>query len=194
MPLLVGLGNPGARYARTRHNVGWRLLEMLEGRWKAAGGEEAGTYRTKHAVVGDREVDLMWPETWMNLSGEALRSWRTRHELDPAGLLVISDDVYLPVGELRVRRHGSSGGHRGLESIEAALMTRDYARLRIGVGSVESAELRDHVLEMFDANEETIIAETIARAADAAECWVTEGVIAAMNRFNRKVPKEAEES
>jgi PTH1 family peptidyl-tRNA hydrolase len=194
VPLLVGLGNPGARYALTRHNVGWRVLDRLETRWQAAAGEENERYLTKRAVVRERDVELLWPRTWMNLSGEAVRAWQERHELDPAELLVISDDVYLPVGELRVRRRGSSGGHRGLESIEAALMTREFARLRIGIGETESAGLRDHVLEKFDAGEETIVTEAITRAADAAECWVTEGVTATMNRFNRKVPKEAEES
>ena len=193
MPLLVGLGNPGARYDRTRHNVGWRVLEALAARWRAGRGEDTARYRSMHAVAAGRELDLMWPKTFMNLSGEALLEWRERHGLETVDLLVISDDVYLPVGELRLRQNGSSGGHRGLESIETALATRDYTRLRIGVGHAGQEELREHVLEQFEDDEEAILTEAVGRAADAAECWLEQGAIAAMNRFNRKVPKEAEE-
>jgi PTH1 family peptidyl-tRNA hydrolase len=192
VPLVVGLGNPGAEYSRTRHNVGWRVLDALAARWKGEPGESTPRYRTRRAVAGEREVDLMWPLAYMNLSGEAVVEWRDRHGMEPSDLLVISDDVYLPVGALRMRARGSSGGHRGLESIEAGLATREFARLRLGVGHVEAAELRGHVLERFDEEEEAAMTEVIARAADAAECWVLEGVIAAMNRFNRRVDQDQE--
>ena len=193
MPLLVGLGNPGASYASTRHNVGWRVLDLLAARWRAGPGETDPRYRTRRATPEGREVDLMWPQTYMNASGEALEAWRERHPLEPSELLVISDDVYLPVGMLRMRAGGSSGGHRGLESIAASLATQEFTRLRIGVGTADSPELREHVLERFDQEEEAIVTEAITRAADAAECWILEGVTSAMNRYNRKVPKEAEE-
>ena len=136
----------------------------------------------------------MWPLTFMNLSGDALAEWREGRTFEPSELLVISDDVYLPVGALRMRARGSSGGHRGLESIEASLATREYARLRIGIGAARSPELREHVLELFDGEEQAVVTETLERAAQAAECWVLEGVTSAMNRFNRKLPKEADES
>ena len=191
MPLVVGLGNPGSPYAETRHNVGWRVLDRLADRWRADSGERDVRYLTRHAVAGGREVDLMWPLTYMNASGDALAAWRERHPFEPSELLVISDDLYLPVGALRLRRRGSSGGHRGLESIEASLATREYARLRIGIGEARSPELRQHVLETFEQDEEAIVTDTLLKAADAAECWVIEGVTTAMNRFNRKVPKEA---
>jgi PTH1 family peptidyl-tRNA hydrolase len=192
VPLVVGLGNPGASYARTRHNVGWRVLEALDARWHGSEGETTPLYRTKVAAVADRAAELMWPLTYMNLSGEAVASWSAQHGLDLAELLVISDDVYLPVGALRMRARGSSGGQRGLESIETSLATREFARLRLGVGHAEAAGLREHVLEQFDDEEEGAMTEVVARAAEAAECWLREGVIAAMNRFNRKLDQDQE--
>ncbi len=194
MPLLVGLGNPGALYARTRHNMGWRVLDALDARWRAGAGETTTRYRSRHGTPGGREVDLMWPLTFMNLTGEALEDWRERHALEPAELLVVSDDVYLPLGVLRMRPGGSSGGHRGLESIEASLASREFARLRLGVGHAAAPELREHVLESFAEDEEAIVTEVTTRAAEAAECWVLEGVTAAMNRFNRKADQETEAS
>jgi PTH1 family peptidyl-tRNA hydrolase len=192
--LVLGLGNPGPRYARTRHNVGWRALERLVGRWGAtpAGGRD--TWRAWRAVWGGRNVDLLQPLTYMNASGAALASWRESHDLDPAGMLVVVDDVYLPVGSLRLRTAGSSGGHRGLESLEQ-VVGRDFARLRIGVGAAEDpAGLREHVLDEFDAEAETVVDGALERAADAVECWLAEGLLAAMNRFNRRIRMEEPES
>ena len=194
MPLVLGLGNPGPRYARTRHNVGWRVLERLVGRWGAmpAGGHD--TWRAWRAERAGRNVDLLKPLTYMNASGAALASWRESHEFDLAGMLVVVDDVYLPVGRLRLRASGSSGGHRGLESLEQAV-GRGFARLRIGVGAAEDpAGLREHVLDEFDTEEETMVDGALECAADAVECWVAEGSLAAMNRFNRRVRKEEPES
>jgi len=193
--LVLGLGNPGARYARTRHNVAWRVLESLASRFGAAAAEQAGTYRARRIRMHDDEVELVEPQTFMNASGEALRQWEQRHGLEPGALLVVTDDVYLPLGTLRLRTGGSSGGHRGLESIEAALGHREYARLRIGVGAAESsAELREHVLEEFAPEEAPALDEAVRRAADAVECWAARGILAAMNEFNRRVRKEDSES
>ena len=194
MPLVLGLGNPGRRYARTRHNVGWRVVETLAGRWRAVPGEAAESYRSWHAEARGREVDLVVPLTFMNRSGEALEAWRALHRFETEGLLVLVDDVYLPVGALRLRGGGSSGGHQGLESIERALGTREYARLRIGIGASEGARLREHVLEEPARDEGETLAEALGRAADAVECWIGEGLGVAMNRFNRKVRKEVEET
>lgn len=193
MALVLGLGNPGARYARTRHNVGWRVLERLVGRWVArpAGGHD--TWRAWRAERSGRAVDLVVPLTYMNASGAALESWRERHGLEPGELLVVVDDVYLPVGSLRMRVAGSSGGHRGLESLEA-VVGREFARLRVGVGAADAAELREHVLDEFDEDEKTVVDEAIERAADAVECWLDEGALAAMNRFNRRTRMEEPES
>lgn len=195
MALVIGLGNPGTRYARTRHNVGWRVVEILARRWKAepeAAPPSARAWGADPAAgPGARRVHLLVPLTFMNLSGAALADWRGAHGLEADELLVVTDDVYLPLGTLRLRREGSSGGHRGLESIEAAIGHREYARLRIGVGPAESSgELREHVLEEFDTDEAGVIDEVLERAADAVECWVREGPTVAMNRFNRRARKE----
>ena len=194
MALVLGLGNPGSRYTDTRHNAGFRVVEALAERWRAVREPDTGTYRWWSARQADRTVALMEPLTFMNLSGDAIAEWQRHHGLLPVKLLVVADDVYLPVGTLRVRANGSSGGHRGLESIEAALGTREYARLRVGVGSAENAEqLKEHVLDEFGPDETESVKAAEQLAADAVECWVGEGVIAAMNRFNRRVSKEVPE-
>jgi PTH1 family peptidyl-tRNA hydrolase len=194
VPLVLGLGNPGSRYARTRHNVGWRVLERLVGRWGATPAGEHDTWQAWRAERGGGIVDLLKPLTYMNASGAALEAWRERHAFDLAGMLVVVDDVYLPVGRLRLRASGSSGGHRGLESLERVVGS-GFARLRIGVGAAgDPAGLREHVLDEFDVDEETVVDEALERAADAVECWVAEGSLAAMNRFNRRIRREEPES
>ena len=187
MHLVVGLGNPGDRYVATRHNVAWHVLDTLAARH---GAREAGrdtTWRAREASIAGQPVVLLQPLTYMNLSGEALGAWREQRGQEQE-LLVVSDDVYLPLGHVRVRTSGSSGGHRGLESIEAAVGGRDYARLRVGVGAAgSSAELKEHVLDEFAPEELPALAEAIRLAADVVECWVAEGAPSAMNRFNRRV-------
>lgn len=191
---MVGLGNPGERYAGTRHNVAWRVLDALAGRWRTTVHAVAGLYSVRRAQVAGEAVDLMRPLTFMNLTGAAVAHWWHEHEGVLGDLLVVGDDVYLPVGTLRLRARGSSGGHRGLESVEATLGTREFARLRIGVGAAESsAGLKQHVLDEFSPDERPQIDETVLRAADVAECWVAEGLRAAMNRFNRRAGKEVQE-
>jgi PTH1 family peptidyl-tRNA hydrolase len=190
--LVVGLGNPGERYAPTRHNVAWRVLDTLAARHLARDAGVETTWRAREATVADQSVALLQPLTYMNLSGEALASWRERNGQE-SGLLVVSDDVYLPLGSVRVRASGSSGGHRGLESIEAAVGGRDYARLRIGVGAAQSAaELKEHVLDEFAPEELPALEEAVRLAADAVECWAADGVLSAMNRFNRRVDASAD--
>jgi PTH1 family peptidyl-tRNA hydrolase len=192
--LVVGLGNPGPRYAGTRHNLAWRVLDVLAGRWRTTVHTVAGLYIARRARDAGGEVELMQPLTFMNLTGAAVERWLHEHEGLPEDLLVVGDDVYLPVGALRLRARGTSGGHRGLESVEAALGTHDFARLRIGVGAAESsAVLREHVLDEFSPEERPLVDETVLRAADVVECWVAEGLRAAMNRFNRRAGKEVQE-
>jgi PTH1 family peptidyl-tRNA hydrolase len=192
--LVVGLGNPGARYAGTRHNVAWEVLEALARRWDAAEAGATPEYSTWRAERSDGPVVLMRPLTFMNLAGEALIAWRDASGGDTGELLVVTDDVYLPVGMVRLRARGSSGGHRGLESIERALGHAEYARLRLGVGAADSsAELKEHVLDRFTAEERERVDEAVGIAADAVDCWVAEGMLAAMNRFNRKAGKEVPE-
>ena len=194
MALVFGLGNPGGRYARTRHNVGWRVVERLAKRWSAVPAETRAEYRGWTAASGGRSLDLMVPLLFMNRSGEALAAWRERQGLDIGSLLVVADDVYLPLGYLRLRVLGSSGGHRGLASIEASLATREYGRLRIGIGEAVGAALREHVLAEPTDGERDSVEQAVDLAAEAVECWASEGMLAAMNRFNHRVRKEVPES
>jgi len=185
--LVVGLGNPGDRYVATRHNVAWHVLDMLAARHGAREAGRQTTWRAREASIAGQPVVLLQPLTYMNLSGEALGAWREQRGQEQE-LLVVSDDVYLPLGHVRMRTTGSSGGHRGLESIEAVVGGRDYARLRVGVGAAgSSAELKEHVLDEFAPEELPALAEAIRLAADVVECWVAEGAPSAMNRFNRRV-------
>ena len=191
---MLGLGNPGRRYAGTRHNVAWEVLDDLADRWHATRGTASPVFGTRRAEVGAETVVLMEPLTFMNHAGEALRAWLDAAPVADDALLVVSDDVYLPVGALRLRSRGSSGGHRGLESIEQVLGTRQFARLRLGVGAAGSSEaLREHVLDRFAAEERVQMDEVVREAADAVACWVAEGILAAMNRFNRSAGKEVRE-
>ena len=193
MHLVVGLGNPGDRYVATRHNVAWHVLDMLAARHGAREAGRQTTWRAREASIAGQPVVLLQPLTYMNLSGEALGAWREQRGQEQE-LLVVSDDVYLPLGHVRVRTSGSSGGHRGLESIEAAVGGRDYARLRVGVGAAgSSAELKEHVLDEFAPEELPALAEAIRLAADVVECWVAEGAPSAMNRFNRRVDPSGDE-
>lgn len=191
MHRVVGLGNPGERYARTRHNVAWWVLDELGRRHAATESGASDRGRARRLEIAGRSVELLQPLTYMNRSGEALTEWRERHGAE-AELLVVTDDVYLPLGMLRMRAGGSTGGHRGLESIEAAVGSRDFSRLRIGVGAPESsAALREHVLEVFAPDEMPALEAAIRRAADGVEVWVAEGVLGAMNQFNRRVDPAA---
>jgi PTH1 family peptidyl-tRNA hydrolase len=188
--LVLALGNPGARYARTRHNVGWWVADELVARWKAPFTGTASLWNAWRARVGDAACDVVEPLTFMNLSGEALVRWREKHPFEPGELLVLSDDVYLPAGAIRLRAGGSSGGHKGLESVERALGTREFARLRIGVGERGEGALREHVLETFEEDDERKVKEAVLIAADAVETWLREGLTAAMNRYNRRTTQE----
>ena len=190
MALVLALGNPGARYARTRHNVGWWVAGELVERWKATYTGTSALWNAWRARVGERACDVVEPLTFMNLSGEALVKWGEKHPFETGSLLVLCDDVYLPAGALRLRASGSSGGHKGLESVEAALGSREFARLRIGVGAHGDGSLREHVLETFEEDDERQVREAVRTAADAVETWLHEGLTAAMNRYNRRTTQE----
>jgi PTH1 family peptidyl-tRNA hydrolase len=186
MKVICGLGNPGERYRLTRHNVGFRTVDLLADRWGLTG---QGSVREGAARLEARLPDpagrvlLVKPMRYMNLSGDPLRSAMRQTDADPStDLLVIADDVDLPLGRIRLRRDGSAGGHNGLRSIIAALGSDDFNRLRIGVG--RGGETVGHVLATFRPEERELATEMIATAADAAERWLHEGIDAAMNVFN----------
>ena len=190
MALVLALGNPGARYARTRHNVGWWVADELVARWKAPYTGTSSLWKAWRARVGEHTCDVVEPLTFMNLSGEALAKWGEKHPFEREELLVLSDDVYLPAGAIRIRAGGSSGGHKGLESVERSLGGREFARLRIGVGEHGEGSLREHVLETFEEDDERKVSEAVLIAADAVETWLREGLTAAMNRYNRRTTQE----
>jgi len=177
----VGLGNPGPEYAGTRHNVGFEVAALL---CKSIGAREAERTRT-YASWRTDEITVLTPLTYMNLSGDALADYDERHGLSVEDLLVVVDDVYLPLGTVRLRARGSDGGHNGLWSIEQYLGTDQYARLRVGVGRGEQ-ELKDHVLSGFEKDEEEVLQTALDAAREASLVWAREGVIQAMNRFNTR--------
>ena len=191
LKVVVGLGNPGSEYERTRHNVGWMVLDHLAGVWRLEGWRKDGEARVVSGSVGSHTVRLVKPLTFMNLSGAALRPYLRRagwsHMKD---LLVVSDEVALPVGSFRIRPGGSAGGHNGLKSIEGALGSQEYARLRIGVGPEDPArrrgDLADYVLSDFGKHEESVVRDTFGTVQQLIETWLTDGAQVAMNRFNRK--------
>jgi PTH1 family peptidyl-tRNA hydrolase len=186
----VGLGNPGDRYRDTRHNVGFVVVDELARRAGAVLDREAfGALVGK--TFGAEPVLLAKPLTFMNLSGQAVQALAHFHKIEAADLLIVADDANLPLGRVRARPGGSAGGHNGFKSVAQALGTDQFPRLRIGVGRGEGQrDLADHVLSRFDAGERTTIDEAIARAVDAAEVFVRDGIDAMMNRFNAE-PVEA---
>jgi PTH1 family peptidyl-tRNA hydrolase len=191
MRLILGLGNPGEEYRDTRHNVGFRVVEELARRWEVSVDRLECNALTGRAAAGEGEssidVLLVKPQTYMNRSGYAARCFAERYELEPAAVLVVYDEINLPLGKLRVRRGGSPAGHRGLESIIEHLRSAEVPRLRLGVAQetkVEGEDLAGFVLGPFAAEEREIVEEMIRRAADACEVWARDGVEVAMRGFN----------
>jgi peptidyl-tRNA hydrolase, PTH1 family len=184
--LVVGLGNPGADYAKTRHNAGFMLVELLATRWRAGWHtEKKFQSRVAKAEQHGRRVVLCEPHTFMNLSGEAVGALVKFYQLPLKQLVVAVDDADLPLGEIRLRPGGSSGGHHGLESIEAHLGSREYARLRIGIGRKEGArEIAGHVLGRLGKGELVLMEKVLGRAADQVDCWLAHGLQKAMSQFN----------
>jgi PTH1 family peptidyl-tRNA hydrolase len=194
MKLIVGLGNPGEPYQGTRHNVGFRLIDVLAARHATAltlGPSNALQGRWRR---GGAEADalLVKPLTFMNVSGEAVGALSRYFRVAVPDVLIVCDDVNLPLGRLRARARGSEGGHNGLRSIAQHLGTTEYARLRIGVGRGDARrDLADHVLAPFDGGERTDIDRAIDRAADAVEHWLDAGIEGVMNTYNRAEDTDA---
>jgi peptidyl-tRNA hydrolase, PTH1 family len=185
MKLIVGLGNVGRKYERTRHNVGFCILDLLAERSAADAGKEKFEGRVVEAAIGGEKLLLLWPHTLMNRSGKSVRAAVDFYQLPLSDLLVVGDDFNLPLGKLRFRSAGSAGGQKGLGDILRQLASDEVNRLRIGIGPVpEEWDAADFVLGRFDKDERPIVEEAITRAADGVECWVTGGIGAAMNQFN----------
>jgi len=184
--LIVGLGNPGAEYAKTRHNAGFMLVELLARRWHTDWNKEKKFQaQVAKAERNGRRVLLCEPQTYMNASGEAVGALVQFYQLPLANLVVAVDDADLPLGEIRLRPGGGPGGHHGLESIEAHLGARSYARLRIGIGRKDGKrEITGHVLGRMSAPELAAMEKVLAWAADQMECWLALGLQKAMSQFN----------
>lgn len=180
--LIVGLGNPGAEYAGTRHNAGFLLAAKLAARWKCDwAGEKKFQARIAKTARGGKRIFLCQPQTFMNASGETVGALMDFYQLPPARLLVAADDADLPLGALRLRPGGSSGGHHGLESVEQHLASRDFARLKMGIGRKDGMrEITGHVLGRFDAVEHALVEKVLDRAAAQVETWLDAGMEKAM--------------
>jgi PTH1 family peptidyl-tRNA hydrolase len=184
MRFVVGLGNPGERYRRTRHNVGFMAVDVLLARAGARPVAEAEALVAR-VRVAEQEALLIKPLTFMNRSGAAVDRLLARHAGAVGDVVVLLDDVALELGRLRVRERGSHGGHNGLRSIIETLGSEEFPRVRIGVRKGElPGELADYVLDPFPAEDVLVVQEVVGRAADAVECLIREGTVAAMNRFN----------
>jgi peptidyl-tRNA hydrolase, PTH1 family len=187
MKLVVGLGNPGRAYEHTRHNAGWEVLDEFAKR-RGAGFRRSWrrpVQSAKTALEGVGALLLVKPLTFMNLSGDVLPGLMRPAGLDAKDLIVVADDINLPLGKLRIRTQGGAGGHNGLKSVIERLGTDGFVRVRVGVGEQEEGKsLKEHVLERMNSEERRRLAEAVARAADALECMLVHGVDSAMNQFN----------
>lgn len=186
--IILAIGNPGPQYAESRHNVGWWVADLL---MKRHGGKlsDAGVCHRATLDIDGTNVLLAYPKTYVNRSGAAAKTLTERHDIETTQLLVICDDINLPVGTIRVRKKGGAGGHNGLTSIIEALGTNDFPRIRIGVGKqADGASQVDHVLGKPRASEAEDLRIAVDRAADASAMAITEGLDAAMNSYNRSNP------
>jgi PTH1 family peptidyl-tRNA hydrolase len=184
--LIVGLGNPGARYANSRHNVGFLIAERFARTHDIDFARRRFNAQIAEGTIGGQRILLAKPQTFMNSSGEAVGKLFAFYKVAPHDLIVVYDDLDLPLGKMRMRSRGSSGGHHGMESIIAPIGTSDFPRLRVGIGRPNPDADIDHVLGSFEVDERAVMDETFARAVDAIDVWLADGITAAMNRFNRQ--------
>jgi PTH1 family peptidyl-tRNA hydrolase len=181
--LLIGIGNPGEKYAGTRHNVGFMLIDLLAERAGIRLNDKRKDTILGQGTIAGKSVVLAQPRTFVNKSGIAARYLTARFKAKPASMLILIDDLDLPVGKMRLRKSGGSGGHNGLNSINADLGTPEYPRLRSGIGRPTQGAIQ-HVLGGFSGDEATLLRETLEQAAVAVETWIEHGTEHAMNHFN----------
>ena len=185
MKLIVGLGNPGKKYEKTRHNVGFETLNLVAQRCADATAKDKFDGRIAEVTIAGQRTLLLWPHTLMNRSGQSVWGAVDFYQLPPADLLVVCDDFNLPLGTLRFRSQGSAGGQKGLQDIIRRLGTQEFSRLRIGIGPVpDHWDAADFVLSRFATAERPEIDDAMMRAADGVEFWVADGIAASMNKFN----------
>ena len=185
MKLIVGLGNPGSEYKKSRHNVGFCLIDVLSRRWGIELKRRKHQSRFGCGLRGAESVALLKPQTYMNLSGRSVAEAAAFYKIGPDELIVLTDDMALGLGQLRLRPSGSAGGHHGLQSIIDEIGHSDFSRMRVGIGASTGAGAVQHVLGDFDKVEEERIASALDRAAEGVECWLDKGIDEAMNQTNR---------
>lgn len=187
MKLIVGLGNPGRDYAGTRHNIGFGVVTRISDKYNIPFGSKEHKAVCGKGMIGSEKVIIAQPQTFMNLSGESVRSLADYYKVECEDIIVAYDDVSMEVGQLRVRAKGSAGGHNGIKNIIAHLGTNEFPRVKVGVGAKpEGGDLVRHVLGRFSKGDEKIIGEALDLAVEAVETIVSDGVDAAMNRYNAK--------
>ena len=191
MKVILGLGNPGREYEHTRHNVGWWVLDHLADVWRLDGWRRDGETLTRAGTFANQAVRLVKPLTYMNLSGAALRSYMRRPFWSAAtDLMVVVDEVALPLGRYRFRAKGSAGGHNGLKSIEGTVQSQEYPRLRIGIAPDDPGrrgELRDYVLDEFGKREAAVVRDLMPTLTEALELWLSNGITPVMNKFTGEI-------
>ena len=190
MKLICGLGNPGRGYRNHRHNIGFRVLEELCRRWEAPLEKRKFEARLAQVRLGEERVVLLEPQTFMNLTGEAVAAAAAFFKIAPQDALVVHDELDLPFGRIQLKHQGGSGGHNGLNSIIEHWGTADFARLRVGIGrpppSSAQEEVVGYVLSDFTGTERELLHELLEKAAAAAQTWAEKGLAVAMNQFNRR--------
>ena len=195
MKLIVGLGNPGSEYAKTKHNVGWMFVDRMAERIGATGWKEKEKGMVAEGRVGAEKVLLVKPMTYMNNSGECVDPLMRWYKLGPEDVLVVHDDMDIPAGTIRIRKKGSAGGHNGIKSLIAHIGSEKFIRVRIGIGRpLPGRTVINHVLEPFAAEDVPRIAEAIEYLQPAVDCIINEDVDMAMNRYNPKKVKKAKNS
>jgi PTH1 family peptidyl-tRNA hydrolase len=183
--MIVGLGNPGREYEKTRHNIGFRCVDALAAKYTLPFVKKQAKAQIADGKIGEQRVLLVKPQTYMNLSGDSVRELVNFYKIPLDRLLVIEDDMDIPLGTLRIRMQGSAGGQNGLKHIIQQLGTPQVFRVRFGIGRPPGRmEARDYVLQAFDKSEEILVVETVERVLKAVEVWLTEGIVMAMNRQN----------
>lgn len=187
MKIIVGLGNPGKRYAGTRHNIGFALIDTLAQSPNAGRFQERFDAEVAELVEEGEKILLVKPQTFMNLSGQCVRQLVDFYQVPVEDLLIVCDDINLPLGQLRIRARGSHGGHNGLRDIQAHLGTNEYSRMRIGVGAPdEEIDAADYVLDRFRSSELPLINDAVLLASQAVAVWLHQDIEACMNQFNAK--------
>ncbi|OGW37739.1 MAG: aminoacyl-tRNA hydrolase [Nitrospirae bacterium RBG_13_39_12] len=184
MWVIAGLGNPGKKYSRTRHNIGFLVVEEVAYRHKITCKDRKEGYRIGKGFIDSHKILLLEPLLYMNMSGPVIKNVIRKFDIQPEKLIVIHDDIDIGIGKLKIRGKGSSGGHKGVESIINSIGSRDFIRVKVGIGREEGISAEDYVLSKFRRHEISSIKDTIKMSADAVYSIVSEGLDKAMNRFN----------